>query len=76
MDTLKLVDKLYYTIEHGDEYVNLISIYVITDNEPKLVAEIDYYPSFLETMQTRGDIIQSWLDENGYEDFEYEFIRL
>lgn len=69
MDTLKIVDKLYYTVTPANP--DIITVYAIVANIPKQQFEF-----FRSGLWNKEESIQSWLDENGYEDFEYEFIRL
>lgn len=71
MDTLKLVDKLYYTVTPANP--DIVTVYTIVDNTPLQVFEFEF---FISSYYGKEESIQSWLDENGYEDFEYEFIRL
>lgn len=74
-------EKLYYTIEYGtqpsggycDELTGdkTITCYDIVDNIPKMIAEIES----LNTKNSKEEI-QFWLDNNGYEDKEFELVQL
>ena len=48
-----------------------ITVYEITNNQPKIFAEIVAYDGDVDTVQ-----IQWWLDNNGYGDDEFEFTEL
>jgi hypothetical protein len=74
--------KLYYTVEKqlqdvGDDIKEAtgwktISLYEITDNEPKKLTDIE-----ADCTDKTTTVIQEWLDENGYsDDNEFEFIEL
>ena len=69
---------LYYTIEYEKELfdndmymltgIKTITVYEILDNIPKLFCSIE---SYLE--RSSEEEIQSWLDNNNYEDMDYSF---
>ena len=71
---------LYYVIEKQIQTIDTIEectgwktirVYEIIDNQPKLFCEI-------EALNETSDVeeIQIWLDNNGYEDKEFEFLQL
>lgn len=78
-----MVKDLYYVVEkHLDETysfngVRTIDVYEIEENIPKRFTSLECL-SYPEGDYFRGDEeeIQEWLDENGYEDFEYSFHQL
>jgi hypothetical protein len=68
---------LYYVAEStyydyvGSADWKVIAVYEIIDNQPMLFAEIEA----LSTASSEEEI-QEYLDNNGYGDEEYEFVRL
>jgi len=74
---------LYYTVEK--EVVNYdandgaeettgnktVSVYEIEENTPKLFCQIDTQNEYNSESE-----IQKWLDDNGYEDEEFNFMQL
>ena len=63
---------LYYTIKVLDNIgMKLITVYEIIANEPKIFSEIEAY---LDTNDETE--IQFYLDNNGYEDEEFDFVKL
>ena len=73
--------KLYYVVEKqshdvGDDIHELtgwktITVYEIVDNQPKIFCEIES-----DITENSEDEIQTYLDNNGYEDEEFEFDQL
>ena len=72
--------QLYYTIEKFVDYINgveelegtkEITVYEMIDNQPKIFCQID-----CRNEDNSENDIQEWLDDNGYEDRECEFILL
>ena len=70
--------KLFYTIEKQTTTIDTIEectgwktiqVYEITENQPKLLVELEVRNDDSSEVQ-----IQHWLDNNGYEDKEYEFV--
>ena len=72
--------KLYYTVspqlqDAGDVKETNgwkdITVYEIIDNQPKIFCEIEAL-----TEDNSVEMIQTYLDNNGYEDIEFEFQEL
>lgn len=80
--TVQKPKTLYYTVAKETQMVGDVeectgwkdlTLYEIRDNQPKLLAEIavdDGSPFSSE------EEIQTWLDENGYEDEDFKFTQL
>lgn len=64
--------KLYYTsYNRDDKYWRDIYVYQIVNDQPKLWFELEAYDSTFDE-----DEIQTWLDNNGFENREYNFYQL
>ncbi len=65
--------KLYYTVcvNHLSSNWKLITVYTIEDNQPKIFCEIESSKESSDEVE-----IQTYLDNNGYEDEEFEFEKL
>jgi hypothetical protein len=64
--------KLYYTsYNRDDKYWRDIYVYEIVNDQPKLWFELEAYDSTFDE-----DEIQTWLDNNGFENREYNFYQL
>lgn len=72
--------RLYYTVEKYTEFINEveettgvkgITVYEMIDNIPKIFCQIESYNNASSELE-----IQEWLDDNGYEDKEFEFVIL
>lgn len=64
--------KLYYTsYNRDDKYWRDIYVYEIVNDQPKLWFELEAYESTFDE-----DEIQTWLDNNGFENREYNFYQL
>jgi len=72
--------KLFYTVEKQTQDIDsieectgwkLICVYEIALDQPKLWCEIEV----MNESSSEAEI-QEWLDNNGYEDREYEFVLL
>jgi len=75
------MSRLYYTIEKQTRTINDIEectgwksiiVYEIVNDTPKVWFEIDEARNDSSTENE----IQTWLDNNGFEDREYKFIEL
>ena len=64
--------KLYYTsYNRDDKYWRDIYVYEIVNDQPKLWFELEAYDSTFDE-----DEIQTWLDNNEFENREYNFYQL
>ena len=64
--------KLYYTsYNRDDKYWRDIYVYEIVNDQPKLWFELEAYESTFDE-----DEIQTWLDNNEFENREYNFYQL
>lgn len=64
--------KLYYTSYNRDsKYWRDVYVYEIVNDQPKLWFELEAYNSTFDE-----DEIQTWLDNNGFENREYNFYQL
>lgn len=72
--------KLYYTVdfEYYDDGshngLRTINVYDIVDNTPKSFAQLEC--SSEDDFYTNEEEIQNYLDDNGYEEEEFDFIQL
>ncbi len=72
---------LYFVVEKqhrdvGDDIqeltgYNTITLYDIIDNKPKMLDEIE-----ADASDKSIDVINQWLNDNGYSDSEHELIQL
>lgn len=62
--------KLYYVVQRGYEE-KTITVYTIENNEPK-----HWFELVTEIENNSEEIIQDWLDDNGYSDSDIDKIEL
>lgn len=73
---------LYYTsYNRDDKYWRDIYVYQIVNDQPRLWFELEANDSTfdedeIQTWTFDEDEIQTWLDNNGFEDQEYNFYQL
>lgn len=72
--------KLYYTVcvetysDGSPNGIRTLEVYEIENNEPKKFVQLQCSSDELgEPFYTNEEEIQNWLDDNGYEDKEFEF---
>lgn len=67
----------YYTYDGVEQNgVREITVYVIEDNTPKTFAQFEAFSSYGEKEFSDEEEIQTYLDNNGYGDEEFELIEL
>lgn len=75
-----IMTKLFYTVVKETQIIDtvekctgwkLIQVYEIVNNQPKI-----WFDLLARNNDSNEEEIQTWLDNNGYEDRKYEFIRL
>ena len=59
------------TYNRDDKYWRDIYVYQIVNDQPKLWFELEAYDSTFDENE-----IQTWLDNNGFENREYNFYQL
>ena len=65
-----IMTKLFYTVEECTGW-KTIQVYEIANNQPKMWLELE-----ARNDDSSDEEIQTWLDNNGFEDRKYEFVRL
>ena len=75
-----IMTKLFYTVEKHTQTIDTveectgwktIQVYEIANDQPKMWLELE-----ARNDDSSDEEIQTWLDNNGFEDRKYEFVRL
>ena len=75
-----IMTKLFYTVEKQNQTIDTveectgwktIQVYEIANDQPKMWLELE-----ARNDDSSEEEIQTWLDNNGFEDRKYEFVRL